>query len=390
MLTISQKEWLFGSQGCCAILLLNLVLFVPCCLAQQAPERFRRLDRNGDNRLTRDEVTGPVFDELDADHNNSVTVNEAIEWARRTGNGTGQRTSSAPAVRPQPGGISRSQSLWNGFRVERNVAYANTENAHQRLDLLVPESAEAQTRLPIVIYVHGGGWEGGNRDGGQQFIAPILRTRRYAVATIDYRLSGEAIWPAQLHDCKAAVRWIRANAKRLGCDGDKIAVLGTSAGGHLAAMLGVTNEEPEFEGSVGPHVTASSKVSCVIDFYGPSDLVALGSPLGETPSPISRLLGGSVSRRIDAARAASPVHHASAKSAPFLIIHGDRDSTVPLAQSELLHRALLNADAESYMTVVINGQHGYFGKPEVDQRCVDFLDRYLLDLERPIATSPVR
>jgi acetyl esterase/lipase len=248
----------------------------------------------------------------------------------------------------------------------------------------------AQTRFPVLIYVHGGGWEGGNRDGGQPFIAPILRTRRYAVATIDYRLSGEAIWPAQLHDCKAAVRWIRANAKRLGCDEDKIAVLGTSAGGHLAAMLGVTGGEPEFEGSVGPHVAISSKVSCVIDFYGPTDLVALGGPLGESPSPISRLLGGSVDRRIDLARSASPVLHVSAEASPFLIIHGDRDSTVPLAQSELLHRAIVNAEAESFMTLVINGQHGYFDKPEVDQRCVDFLDRYLLGIDRPIATSPVR
>jgi acetyl esterase/lipase len=390
MFAIDLGESLLRNQLRSATTLLALLLMGPSCLAQQAPERFRRLDRNGDNRLTRDEVSGPVFDELDADHNNSVTVKEAIEWARRDGNGTGQRSSSAPPVRPQPGGTSRSQSLLNGFRVERNVAYANTENAHQRLDLFVPESADDQTRFPVVIYVHGGGWEGGNRDGGQQFIAPILRTRRYAVATIDYRLSGEAIWPAQIHDCKAAVRWIRANAKRWGCDEDKIAVLGTSAGGHLASMLGVTNDVPEFEGSVGPHVAVSSKVSCVIDFYGPSDLVVLGSPLGEAPSPISRLLGGSVSRRSDAARAASPVNHASDKSAPFLIIHGDRDSTVPLTQSELLHRALLNADAESYMTVVINGQHGYFGKPEVDQRCVDFLDRYLLDLERAIATSPVR
>jgi acetyl esterase/lipase len=379
-----------GTLARCAILLFHLVLIAPTCLAQQTPERFRRLDRNGDNLLSRDEVTGPVFDELDADHNNSVTVNEAIEWARRNENGAGQRSGPDPRVRPQSGGISAQRPLLNGFRVERNVAYANTENARQRLDLFVPESADGQSRFPVLIYVHGGGWEGGNRDGGQPFIAPILRTRRYAVATIDYRLSGEAIWPAQLHDCKAAVRWIRANAKRLGCDEDKIAVLGTSAGGHLAAMLGVTGGEPEFEGSVGPHVAISSKVSCVIDFYGPTDLVALGGPLGESPSPISRLLGGSVDRRIDLARSASPVLHVSAEASPFLIIHGDRDSTVPLAQSELLHRAIVNAEAESFMTLVINGQHGYFDKPEVDQRCVDFLDRYLLGIDRPIATSPVR
>ncbi len=179
-----------------------------------------------------------------------------------------------------------------------------------------------------------------------------MATGRFAAASIDYRLSGEAKWPAQIHDCKAAIRWLRAHANDYGYDAERIGVIGQSAGGHLASLVGLTHQERALEGNLGAHPNTPSAVRCVIDFYGPSDLNALGDPLGNTPSPISKLLGGSTISKAKEAIEASPVSHVDDQDVPFMIIHGTRDPVVPLDQSERLHQALTKAGVPNYFLQV--------------------------------------
>src|SRR6185437_7517091 len=160
-----------------------------------------------------------------------------------------------------------------------------------------------------------------------------------------YRLSGEATWPAQIHDCKAAIRWLRANAAKYGLDPDRIGVTGASAGGHLAAMLGLGGGVAALEGDVGPHTGVSSRVKCVVDQFGPSDLLAMADHSSRIDhnapdSPESKLIGGALQENKEKARAASPITYISRDDPPFLILHGTEDPLVPFNQSERLAEAL--------------------------------------------------
>ncbi len=364
--------------------------------AQQAPERFRQVDRNGDGQLSRDEVNGPAFDEMDADKDESVSVQEAVDWARRTGFGQpnnrpqpNRRMASGESRRGSSDESSAAGQSMPALRIERNLDYAGTGLAAHRLDLLIPESPSANKPLPLVVFIHGGGWESGNRDAGRRFLTPLLQTGRFAAASIEYRLSREAIWPAQIHDCKAAIRWLRAHADEYGYDATQIAVVGESAGGHLVSMLGVTNQDKALEGSVGQHLKVSSDVNCVVDFYGPSNLKQMGDAVGDAVSPISKLLGGSTLAKPDLALEASPLTHVDKDDVAFFIIHGTADSVVPIEQSEQLHRALTADKVPSYFVQVTGGQHGGFRNPEINARAIAFLDRYLRGQSVELDDSPI-
>ena len=165
------------------------------------------------------------------------------------------------------------------------------------------------------------------------------------MASINYRLSQHAIFPAQIEDCKAAIRWLRANAAKYHLDADRIGVWGASAGGHLVAMLGTTGSVKELEGK-GGNLDQSSRVQCVVDWFGPSDLPTMGGSHDDPGSPESRLIGGPVQENKEKARKASPLTYVSKDSAPFLIMHGDQDNVVPPGQSELLAEALKKAGVE--------------------------------------------
>lgn len=227
-----------------------------------------------------------------------------------------------------------------------NVAYA-TQSSAQRLDLYLPPTGTGP--FPVVLWVHGGGWQGGSRDLGPNAFQRRLHERGIAVATASYRLTGEAIWPAQIHDLKAAVRWLRANASRYALDTSRIGAWGSSAGGHLVAMLGTTGQEPTLEGTLG-NATFSSRVHAVVDWYGPTDLLAMDAHARSVGCPTtghnlpnsaeSRLLGGLLQDRIPQAREASPVNWVSEDDAVFLLQHGSADCTVPWPQSAALHDAL--------------------------------------------------
>jgi len=260
-----------------------------------------------------------------------------------------------------------------GVKVLRDLPYVEGGHERNRLDLYLPEKAEGQ--LPLVVWIHGGAWAMGSKEGCP---AVPLTTKGYAVASINYRLSQHAVFPAQIADCKAAIRWLRANAAKYHLDSDHIGVWGASAGGHLVAMLGTAGGVKELEGT-GGNLDQSSRVQCVVDWFGPSDLLTMAGSHDNPGSPEARLIGGPVQENKEKARKASPVTYVSKDSAPFLIMHGDQDKLVPLSQSEVLAEALKKAGVETTLVVVQGNGHGGpgFGSPENRKLIVDFFAKHL-------------
>jgi len=249
--------------------------------------------------------------------------------------------------------------LPEGTVVHRDLAYV-TKNAHERqvLDLYLPAEGD---NLPLIIWIHGGGWQNGSKDRptGLQFLRD-----GYAIASINYRLSGHAIFPAQIEDCKAAVRWLRANARKYRIDPNRFGVWGASAGGHLVAMVGTTGGVKEFD--VGENLQVSSRVQAVCDFYGPTDFLQMdahrvpGAKLAhDSPgSPEAKLVGGPIQDNKEKAARANPITYVSKGAPPFLIVHGDADPLVPHHQSELLRDALEKAGVPVSLYTVKGGGHG--------------------------------
>jgi acetyl esterase/lipase len=278
--------------------------------------------------------------------------------------------------------------------LEADIPYADTDNPRQRLNLLLPKTPKNDRPIPVIAYIHGGAWLGGDRAGGHGRLAGYVASGEYAGVSIGYRLTREAIWPAQIHDCKAAIRWIRANAKKYNLDPDKIGVMGESAGGHLVAMLGTSGGVKDLEGDLGPHKDVSSRVQCVVDLFGPSDIPAMKdypSNLDHdaASSPEGKLVGGRVSDKKDMAVAASPVTYVSADDPPFLILHGNKDMVVPYNQSERLSAALKKAKVECYFVTVDGGSHGGFRNPEVQKRERQFFDKHLRGLKATISEEEI-
>lgn len=279
-----------------------------------------------------------------------------------------------------------------GVVIERDVEYGRAPGSESPgvngergrrlvLDILRPVEPE-KPELPAVVFIHGGGWRQGDKAGGSTLLGPLVATGHYIGFSVGYRLSQEATFPAQIHDCKAAIRWIRDHARRLGVEARMIGVWGSSAGGHLASLLGTSGGVRPLEGDCGtPGV--SSRVTCVVDFCGPADFPALtrfervAPPAPRTAdSPESQLLGGRIRDRLPLAVAASPVTHASRDDPPFLIVHGTADPLVPFNQAERLYAALTAAAARPTMLRIEGGGHA-IGGPEVLARVRTFLDRHL-------------
>lgn len=250
-------------------------------------------------------------------------------------------------------------------RVFTDIVYATVGGKELLLDLYLPEEA-ASTGRPLVIWIHGGGWQGGSRKGVAGKDRPLL-ARGFAVASIEYRLTDEAPFPAQIRDCLAAVRFLRANAAEYHLDPDRFGVWGASAGGHLAALVGTAAGVAEW--NRGPHADVSAQVQAVCDWFGPVDLVNLQAQMGPEPtadhesadSPEGRLVGGPLDEEPYRTRAleASPIRYVDASAPPFLIMHGDRDRQIPLEQSASLHRALFEHGVESSFETVGRAGHGF-------------------------------
>jgi acetyl esterase/lipase len=261
-----------------------------------------------------------------------------------------------------------------GVKVVQDLPYVEGGHERNRLDLYLPEKVAG--RLPLVVWIHGGGWQGGSKENCP---AVSFATKGYAVASVNYRLSQHAAFPAQIEDCKAAIRWLRANAAKYHFDADHIGVWGGSAGGHLVALLGTTGGVKELEGS-GGNLDQSSRVQCVVDWFGPTDFVSWDPNFNKAVySMIARLLGGPVQENKEKARKASPLTYVDKDSAPFLIMHGDQDTLVPLRQSDVLAEALKKAGVEVKLVVVQGNGHGGpgFGSPENRKLIADFFATHL-------------
>ncbi|QDU98288.1 alpha/beta hydrolase [Lignipirellula cremea] len=276
--------------------------------------------------------------------------------------------------------------------VRYDQPYAGTENPKQMLDLFLPKTRSADKPLPVVVFIHGGGWSGGNRNGYAPQAAILAATGEYATASISYRLSQEAKWPAQIHDCKAAIRWIRGHAKELNLDADRIGVIGGSAGGHLVTMLGLTGGNKELEGDLGDFDEQSTDVTCVVNFYGPSDLtrpLMQGDAALRDDPAVAGLIGGGIQENLAVAKAASPMTYIAKGAPPILTIHGDKDMRVNYEQGVMLHEALKKAGNVSMLITIEGGGHAVPRSQELYQRIRKFWDKNLRGVEAEISTEPI-
>ncbi|MGD9873080.1 MAG: alpha/beta hydrolase fold domain-containing protein [Kiritimatiellia bacterium] len=258
-----------------------------------------------------------------------------------------------------------------GLCLEENVVFSKSG---MTLDILRPVNATGS--LPAIVWIHGGGWGAGDKRRGVKNILPFAE-RGYVCVSVSYRLTDEAVFPAQIHDCKAAIRFLRAHAEKYGIDSGRIGVWGASAGGHLAALLGTSGGVAELEGDEGSP-GFPSRVQAVCDWYGPVDLYSAAQQAPEDPRP-AKLLGGEILDNRELAVLASPVSHASPDDPPFLIMHGTRDDVVPLQQSRLLKWALNRQGVPVKLSVVRGGGHGgdRFEVPDVRKKVLKFFDSHL-------------
>ncbi len=272
----------------------------------------------------------------------------------------------------------------------RDLPYAGTDNPRQKLDLFLPKKRADEKPRPVIVFIHGGGWQKGDKAGGFRNVARFVESGDYAGVSIGYRLSGEAKWPAQVYDCKAAIRWIRAHAKEHNLDPERIGVWGASAGGHLVSLLGTSGGVKELEGDLGSHTAESSRVTCVVNFFGPENFMTMLPPQahGNATGAIGALFGGSLSEKTADAKAASPVTHVTADDPPIFTAHGTKDPLVPFAQAQELDAALKKAGVPHLLMEMTGAGHG-FRSAELDARIAQFFDLHLRGTKTEIATTPI-
>jgi acetyl esterase/lipase len=240
--------------------------------------------------------------------------------------------------------------------MQHDVVFGQGGGRDLHAEIAYPKGAVGP--LPAVIYIHGGGWIGGSHK--QAPIAELAKAGYFA-ASIEYRLSGEAKWPAQIEDCMLGVRWLRANAAKYGVDPNRIGVWGASAGGHLVACLGTMADEKALQ--VGGYPGVSSGVQAVVDYFGPTDFVDPGK---YTPAAIElteQLFGVSHQENPELWRSGSPLAFVKAGDPPMLMIHGEQDGLVPIAQSLVFDTALTKAGVPHQLVIVKNADHGFAPRP---------------------------
>jgi acetyl esterase/lipase len=289
---------------------------------------------------------------------------------------------TAAQTRPadRPANVPRLPGQSVGLRVDKDLEYAQVDGRPLRLDVYTPQVKPSKP-LPLIVWVHGGAWTTGSKE---RCPAVGFVAKGYVVASINYRLCDEAKFPAQIEDCKAAIRWLRANAARFQIDPQRVGAWGDSAGGHLVALLGTSGGVKELEGSLG-NADQSSRVQAVVDFFGPTNFEAMTeffkaqgvTSVNDEGSPLSRLIGGAVLKNRDKAMAASPTHYVTKDDPPFLIVHGDRDPLVPLQQSEMLAELLKKAGVPVTLYVVRGAGHGFGANSVVERMVETFFQKHL-------------
>lgn len=261
----------------------------------------------------------------------------------------------------------------------KNIVYATVGERQLLVDIYLPEN---NSNPYLVVWIHGGAWHSGSKEDPPKG----LLENGYALASVDYRLSVEAPFPAMIHDIKASIRFLRANAKKYGYNADKIIVAGSSAGAHLAALIGTVNGNTELEGTLGSYLSTSSNVQATVDLYGPSNFLTIleqSTPHGisvRAPA-LAVLLGQPVDMVPELAKLASPVYQVDATDPPMFIAHGDQDIQVPISQAHELHGVLKKAGVKVQFEVIHGAGHGSsdYYQPEFTQKIVAFLEEVLKD-----------
>jgi acetyl esterase/lipase len=270
------------------------------------------------------------------------------------------------------------------YTLKNDITFATVGDEKLQLDVAIPKGDGPH---PCIVCLHGGGWKVGSRKHLSQptrmidlglpnkSLLDVFASHGYVTVSVSYRLAPANKFPAQIRDVKTAVRFLRANAKQFDLDPDRIAALGFSAGGHLAALLGTTDNVTEFEGELYPG--QSSRVQCVIDFFGPSDLTLYGETPGIEKSFIAPFLGGTSKEKVELYKRASPLEHVSKDDPPFLIVHGTADILVPIIHSERLHERLTAAGVKSELVPVRGEGHGWGGDESL--RSIDVSLKFLAE-----------
>ena len=314
-------------------------------------------------------------------------------WAWRCGCGWGRALGWGLLL--ATGWAAEPAAKNEAVEVKLNVAYADNGNPRQTLDLYLPRERVAGRRLPVVVFIHGGGWQNGNKSAGMSWVQPYAASGHYVGVAVGYRLAGEAPWPAQIHDCKAAVRWLRANAARYGLDADRIGVEGNSAGATLALLLGASAGIAELDGALGLHVAESSRVAAVVNFFGRinflAEPVSARAGSGQAAALTGRLkvlFGGTLEEKAELARLASPVNHIGAGDVPVMTAHGTSDELVPYVQALELDAAMKRGGVTHLLIPMTGFGHG-FQNAEANRRARQFFDRYLRGVVTEISTEAI-
>ncbi len=256
---------------------------------------------------------------------------------------------------------SKAFTLPSGVKLLHDLRYADGAGRAHLLDLYVPSTLDRPR--PVLIWIHGGGYGKGDKSPCP---AALIVPDGFVVAAVNYRLSGEAPFPAQIYDLKGAVRWLRAHATEYGIDPTRFGVWGGSAGGHLAALMGTSGGDKDLEGNIGGNLEQSTRLQAVCDWYGPTDMskiyeqAAPDNRFKRHPelSPIALLFGGLDKATPQMLQLANPIHYISQNTPPFLVMHGDHDDLVPIAQSQMLVDALKKQRIPCDFVVVKGAGHG--------------------------------
>lgn len=276
-----------------------------------------------------------------------------------------------------------SVSAADDVLVEENITYGKGRDVDLKLDLARPKDGEGP--FPAIVFIHGGGWVGGNRQGYRGMIEQAAR-KGYVAVTITYRLTQpdketrvpKSPFPAQIHDCKCAIRWLRSVAEKYHIDTDRIGVTGGSAGGHLSLLVGLADDTAKLEGN-GGHEKFSSRVQAVVNVYGPTDLAKLHADVPQVRDLIRALCHGTPEASAEAYRTASPVTYVSKGNPPVLTIHGDKDNVVTVSQATLLDEVMRKAGARHELLVLKDQGHGFSGESakQADSALWAFFEKHL-------------